>query len=124
MKTIITSLFVVALVFQIFDCSSSKSAQQSKPFPAGDYEYTGYDKNKVKIVEGRLSITSVESGKVKGEWQLRKTGNAENIGPQVGSGKFEGEMNGDTIRINLNPNMNDNNVNLSGKFDENKNFSG
>jgi hypothetical protein len=123
MKVIVFYLVVLSLGFQILDCSSSKHAQQSKPFPIGDYQYIGYDKNRVKIVEGKLSITSVESGKIKGEWQLRKIGNPENIGPQIGSGKLEGEIDQDKIRINLNPNMADNNVNLTGKFDGN-NFSG
>jgi hypothetical protein len=124
MKTITTFLFVIVLGFQILDCSSAKSGQQSKPFPMGDYEYSGYDKNKAKIVEGSLSITSVESGRIKGQWQLRKVGNAQNIGPQVGKGDLDGQIKEDEITIDLNPNMIDNNVVLSGKFDEKKSFSG
>jgi hypothetical protein len=123
MRAIVTYLVVITLGFHLVDCAKSRTAQGPKPLPIADYQYTGYDKNRTKIVEGSLSVTSVESDRIKGKWQLHKVGNPENIGPQIGSGDFEGQIAQDKVTINLNPNMADNNVNLRGKFDG-KSFSG
>jgi len=117
MKSLFTCLLVFTLSFNLLDCSKSKSKPQPNPGPVGDYEYTGYDKNRVKIVEGTLSVTSVESGEVKGRWNLRKVGNPETIGPQDGAGEFVGQMSEGNVTINLNPNMADNNVTLSGRIE-------
>lgn len=111
-------------------CSMPKINEQTKPFPIGDYQYTGYDKTGGKIVEGRLSITSVEPRRnkneeyeIKGTWQLKKIGNQKNIGPQVGTGDLIGSIDKGEIYIDLNPNMNDDNVVLHGKF-EGRRFHG
>jgi hypothetical protein len=40
------------------------------------------------------------------------------IGPQIGSGTFSAEREDQEIRINLNPNMSDNNVLLIGQVQE------
>ena len=98
-------------------CSRSNKVRQSQPSPLGEYQYTGYDKRGNKIVEGRLSILSLESTHIKGSWQLNQLGNPEKLGPQVGKGTFVGEINEDRVSINLNPEMADNNVNLTGRID-------
>jgi len=119
----LTSFFLALLVvsFSVLACSSASNAtQQPKPFPLGDYQYTGYGSNGDKIVEGQLSITSIESDRLKGEWQLNKVGDAEKIGPQVGTGNLVGENSKGEIYINLNPNMADNNVRLRGKIEGNR----
>ena len=123
MKTLFTYLMVFTLGFQLLDCSKSKTAPAPKPFPVADYQYTGYDKNHVKIVEGTLSVASIAAGEIRGTWSLRKIGDPQAIGPQVGSGEFVGQLDEGQANINLNPNMADNNVNLSGKFDKDR-FSG
>jgi len=92
--------------------------EQSKPFPLGDYQYTGYDKNGDKIVEGQILITSIEKNRIKGEWQLNKIGNSEKIGPQVGTGALIGSVIEGKVYINLNPNMSDSNVNLKGSIED------
>lgn len=81
--------------------------------------------------EGRLSITSVEqrrigseeSTQIKGNWELRKVGTQEKIGPQEGSGDLIGSIIEGEIYINLNPNISDANVNLRGTI-EGKRFYG
>lgn len=125
------SLIMLTLSGYVFTCSMPKIIDQAKPFPIGDYLYTGYDKDGSKIVEGRLSITSVEprrskheeSYEIKGHWRLNKIGNPEKIGPQVGTGDLLGSVDEGEIYIDLNPNMNDNNVTLQGKI-EGRRFHG
>ena len=104
-------------------CSRSDKVRQSQPSPLGEYQYTGYDKSGNKIVEGRLSILSLESTHLKGSWQLSKIGNPEKLGPQEGQGTFAGELNEGRVTLNLNPEMADNNVSLTGRI-ESINFRG
>ena len=113
----------VAVVFlSIVACGlikcDSHSTPTSTPSLAGTYRYVGYDKTGGnKLVEGQLEITSVESNRVKGRWQLKAIGSPQNIGPQLGSGALEGEATNDGLKLNLNPNMADNNVTLAGKIE-------
>ena len=123
MKTVSIYLLFFILGFYIWNCSGAKSVQQSEPFPLGEYQYAGFDKKGDKIVEGRLVITSREGDRIKGEWQLSKIGNPERIGPQTGTGECIGLIQGDSLFINLNPNMVDNNVNLKGKIKDGR-YSG
>ena len=124
MKIATFLLALLALTFSMLSCSPSSATEQRKSDgPLGDYQYTGYDKSGVKIVQGRLSITSVEADKLEGEWQFEKIGNPERIGPQVGKGTLEGSIIKGEIFINLNPNTVDNNVDLRGQL-EGKRFHG
>ena len=67
MTTASLSLIMLTLSGYVFTCSMPKIIDQAKPFPIGDYLYTGYDKDGGRIVEGRLSITSVEPRRSKHE---------------------------------------------------------
>lgn len=89
------------------------------------YHYTAYDSTGTAIVDGELRLNYVETDPeasspyaIEGRWDLRKASEAaENIGPQTGEGKLVGTVDKrDRIRINLNPNWNDNNVLLQGNF--------
>ena len=121
----LASMYFLSFVlgFHIWNCSGAKSVQPSKPFPLGEYEYAGFDKKGDKIVEGKLAITSREGDRIKGEWQLNRIGNPERIGPQTGTGECDGLINEDSLFINLNPNMVDNNVHLKGKIKDGR-YSG
>jgi len=118
----ICSALLIVVVSSSIACSPAKIIGETKPFPVGEYQYTGYNKKGDKIVEGRLSITSVETVRIgseqtvqfKGDWQLEKSGNEEKIGPQSGKGDLVGSIIKGELFINLNPNMADNNVNLRG----------
>ena len=88
--------------------------------PKGAYEYSGYDSTGVKIVQGWMKILLDDSTGVTGEWEFKKVGNPENIGPQIGSGNLIGVYNEPQISINLNPNWVDNNVFLNGDYSEDK----
>jgi len=106
------------------------------------FQYTGYDAGGVLVVTGRLSIvitTNTMAGlrrqrnpaETEGEDERLVTGtrsfgpvgppNANN--PQVGSGKLNGLAKGSSLRLNLNPNMMDNNVYLNGELSGNR-FTG
>ncbi|MCM3873810.1 MAG: hypothetical protein ND895_24240 [Pyrinomonadaceae bacterium] len=131
MKIASPYLIILTLSWYVLACSSPKIIEQTKPFPVGDYQYAGYIKGGGKIVEGQLSITSVESRRIqsgeqiqiKGNWQLSKVGNPEKIGPQVGSGELTGSIIKGEIYIDLNPNISDSNVILKGTI-EGKRFHG
>ena len=125
MKSASPYLIILTLSCYVLACSQPKYIEQTKPYPVGDYRYTGYDKSGDKLVEGRLSITSVESRRIqseeqiqiKGNWQLNKVGNQERIGTQVGSGELIGSIIKEELYINLNPNISDANVFLKGTID-------
>jgi hypothetical protein len=125
MKVLTTYLLVFVLGFYALDCSGKKNGapQPPKTFPLGEYQYTGYDESGAKIVEGRLSLTSRDGDQLKGTWELKQTGESKRIGPQVGSGDLIGSVQGSEVALDLNPNMNDNNVNLRGKV-EGKRYTG
>jgi hypothetical protein len=124
-------LIILALGCYVLACSTPNNIEQKKPFPVGDYQYTGYDESGAKIVEGQLSITSVESRRIqaeesiqlKGNWLLNKVGNQKMIGPQVGSGQLIGSIIKGELYLNLNPNISDSNVILKGTI-EGKRFHG
>jgi len=129
-KSVIAWLFVLMLVPELA-CSKSPGVEQAKPFPVGDYQYNGYDKKGTKIVEGRVSITSLETKRIgkedtiqlKGNWELKKIGDPGVIGRQDGTGDLVGSINKGEIDINLNPNMSDANVYLRGTI-EGRRFHG
>jgi hypothetical protein len=129
-KSVIAWLLILMLA-PVLACSKSHGVEQAKPFPVGDYQYSGYDQKGTKIVEGLVSITSVEKKRIgsedtiqlKGNWRLNKIGEPEHIGGQEGSGDLVGSINQGEIEINLNPNMSDANVYLRGTI-EGRRFHG
>lgn len=131
MKTSISSLLILILS-SVLACSKLSGTEQPKPFPVGDYQYTGYDDKGEKMVEGRLSITSVENVRIgsedtiqlKGNWELKEIGKHEHIGEQVGSGNLVGTLFKEgELDLNLNPNISDANVYLRGTI-EGRRFHG
>ncbi len=82
----------------------------------GIYRYTAFLNNS-PIVQGFIHLDSLSNGNVRGRWELNFVGAASNdVGPQVGTGTFEGTLDGEVLSINLNPEMADNNVFLQGTF--------
>ena len=124
MKILTTYLLVFVLGCYALDCSGKKTgASPSKTFPLGEYQYTGYGEDGGKVVEGRLSLTALDGDRLKGTWELKQVGQPGRIGPQTGSGDLVGTVSGTEVLVDLNPNMNDNNVNLRGKV-EGKRYKG
>jgi len=62
-------------------------------------------------------VESTDSSIVKGGWNFKLILYEENIGPQIGSGNFEGHKDSrGSMQINLNPGLIDNNVILDGSL--------
>src|SRR5438128_1879525 len=114
MKAANTYLLILTLTWSALACSTSKTIEQAKSSSplVGDYHYVSYDKQGARVVEGTLSITSVEQKRintkevteVKGNWQLNKVGNQERIGQQEGTGELTGSILDGELYIDLNPN--------------------
>ena len=93
----------------------------------GAYKYTGFDSVGTAIVSGWLLFEYEDSTRLSGEWSLDAIGSTTNIGPQVGTGKLAGGNDNGIVGVNLNPGWKDNNVFLSGTFEDdgvNKRFKG
>ena len=78
------------------------------------YAYRGFDSNSVEIVNGTLQIAIDSSNRVSGRWEFKSVNAAKNIGPQTGSGKLRGRVDANTVKLDLNPGVADNNIQLEG----------
>lgn len=93
---------------------------------ASAYAYTAYDSTDSPVVRGTLWLNYVETGsdvehpyQVEGHWRLQKVVAEAEVGPQTGTGRLRGLIDEEgTVRIDLNPNFDDNNVILRGAFTE------
>ena len=119
MKTVI--LCIALASFLIFSSCSDDSPTNSS---STTYKYTGYSDNGSIIISGYLWVDSVDSSIVTGRWDLKRVGNEENLGPQIGKGNFKGvKDSGGSMSLNLNPEWVDNNVFLIGSL-LNSSYSG
>ena len=84
--------------------------------PPGAFNYEAYDSTGALGVTGWLTITITDSSHIAGEWHFKKAGNPEAMGPQLGSGVHTGGFYNGNMNLNLNPQMIDNNLVLSGTF--------
>ena len=72
---------------------------------------------------GWLSLDTTASNPINGQWSLEGIGDPDVIGPQDGNGTLQGWLTGDTLWVNLQPQIFDNNIYLSGSFQAEQ-FSG
>jgi hypothetical protein len=86
----------------------------------GNYDYIAYDSLGTVVAEGMLYFEFKDSTNITGEWEIKKVGDPQNIGPQIGSGKLVGGFSNETFWVALNPDVVDNSVFLQGKSEENK----
>jgi len=119
-------IFLLVLLC-IFSCD--KDTTPTLVIPLCSYEYQAFDSTGTSIVAGRIKFDIIENLspedfanniKIFGDWHFNKIGDPRNIGNQIGSGKLNGLIDDDTIWINLNPNISDDNVTLVGKMDGNR----
>jgi len=82
------------------------------------YNYSGFDSLGIKIVEGTFSMVYLDSNSITGNWDFDKIGDPIGIGDQVGLGEYLGSIRNDTIRISLNPDVVDDNVDLFGTMND------
>ncbi len=112
-KTILPIALLYLIPFAACDTADTNSDEK------GMYAYTAYDANNVAVINGSLSLHFLEDtfpSEVEGEWNLDKMGETE-VGPQVGEGVLRGTVDASGgFRINLNPEVADQNVYLVGTF--------
>ncbi len=110
--------------------SPAQPSQQAPPrdqpvlVGATQFKYTVGDETGNALAYGVLIIPwpIFDGGSFRGTWQSRpvllpvtdKLADPPKIGPQLGGGQLAGSRQGNTLRLSLNPNMNDNNVTLIG----------
>ena len=89
------------------------------------FNFATADEQGNPLVRGQFTLPwpIAEGQTVRGSWESRYVGprsatqpgeELNAVGPQVGRGTLSAEREGDEVRINLNPRMNDNNVTLHG----------
>ena len=85
---------------------------------SGTYDYKDFDTNGTLLVKGVITLRVDETHRVKGEWRLRvmDRNRLKELGPQDGSGKIGGQLKGENILLNLNPEVFGDNIYLGGKF--------
>ncbi len=121
MKSIIL-IFAASLLLVGLACKGNSPLSTIVP-PEGAYTYSSYDPAGTQVTSGYLLIVVQDSNHVGGIWQIQKIGNAEDIGPQFGSGTLRGHFSQGKLVVGLNQNFVDNNVFLIGAFDG-KTFQG
>lgn len=82
--------------------------------PPGAFVYEAYDSTGALGVSGWLTLSITDSSHITGEWHFSRAGNVEAVGPQLGDGTHSGAFYEGSLSLNLNPQMIDNNVILSG----------
>ncbi|GBD92067.1 hypothetical protein BMS3Abin04_02800 [bacterium BMS3Abin04] len=111
----LAQIFILPIVlFSLFSCSDSL-VPDTLP---GTYNVTAFDSLGLKISQGSLTVNLISNSKIEGEWSFIQIGSNSDDGFMFGDGKYTGIVNGDTVRINLNPDMIDNNINLFGIFND------
>lgn len=80
------------------------------------YHYTGYTRDGRAVVQGTIQLVARGDNGFTGRWRLRSLVDPNRIGPQVGTGTLAGQMVNGSLVINLNPDMVDNNVILTGRL--------
>ncbi len=90
--------------------------------PIGTYKYTALDQEGKVIAAGELYITAATPSSVTGTWEIKTAAPQEMTGPQNGKGAIHGsvEPKSGLIYLDLNPDMMDNNVVLTGIFKDGK----
>ncbi|MFO7889564.1 MAG: hypothetical protein R6V04_04420 [bacterium] len=105
---------LVAIFF--INCEKSKSLLTSNEYTM--YNYVAYDSTEIKVAQGML-LLNFEDDIINGEWDIKAVGSAQNIGPQIGSGNLVGSYSSDSIWVELQPQMCDNNLQLKGRLKDN-----
>jgi hypothetical protein len=78
------------------------------------YHYLATSPGGVPLLEGTLTIHLAPENVVTGTWDIHRVdpNSTVQVGPQVGTGNLIGSRSGDTLLIQLNPDLVDNNVGL------------
>jgi len=120
MKTRAAMIFFISLITFLMACSAGKTTEK---FPNGKYSFRSFTFLGEMVGDGSLYISKTDSVSFDGNWSIRDVKGCIVCGPQFGGGFLTGQIVGDSVYINLNPNNPENYVELLGKVDG-ENFSG
>ncbi len=86
---------------------------------AGTLDYVAWADSGTQLLEGVLAIAAQSNQHIAGTWTIHwaagaDTANANDIGPQLGTGDLIGVVQDTTVLVNLTPDFADNNVGLLG----------
>lgn len=144
MKLLTSTVIALILSLNLMACSGlSRTVPKAPTGPTpiiatdpstalvGKYQYASFDDQGVKIIEGRLTIASVEPRRIgnesqtqiKGSWELKEIVHRDRIGEQIGTGDLNGGTIDGEVILDLNPNISDANVVLKGHLNGNR-FTG
>ena len=101
-------IFFCILIFTLF-INCDKSNTVLSPEKGEFFKYTAFDSSGTTVAHGWL-LFRLQNDQVTGEWNIKKIGTANNIGPQIGRGILIGGYIGYSIWVDLQPQMRDNNV--------------
>lgn len=86
---------------------------------SGHYAYAASDSSGNALLVGQLDLTFHIDSTITGSWSIDWAQEADQdtaVGPQIGEGTLTGVLVADRVVLDLNPNIADDNVYLSGAF--------
>jgi hypothetical protein len=129
-------LVAVIVAVALVGCNPPRAGERAQPmldvervndaaFAVAQWKYVTKDGQGNPLTEGLLTMPYPLKPGVNfiGSWQARYVGpqdQREKIGPQINGGRLSGEFDEGQLRIQLNPNMADNNVTLIGALKEDR----
>lgn len=123
-RIIMKPMRVFGFFFCLFTVSIISACDSSQP-ESGEvilYDYTASDSSGTQFaIRGmmRLRVGAGEESSFSGSWDFSKVGAPGDVGPQVGNGELRGNViRSDSVRIDLNPQADDQKVILAGRFTE------
>ena len=116
---IFAALFLILWTVSLFTACSKNTVNSEND---NHYDYTAFNSSGTRVAEGVLWLNITDST-ITGNWEIQAIGNPQNIGPQIGEGDLIGDYNRDSLWVELQPQMRDNNLMLIGKL-EGSEYSG
>src|SRR5688500_3085221 len=126
-------LSVALVLCVIVGCNGQRAGEPSgrvervndAPFAVAQWKYVTRDENGAAMTEGLLTMPYPlqSAANFAGSWQARYVGpdgQRDKIGPQINGGRLTGALSDGQLRLELNPNMNDNNVTFIGTVQDDR----
>jgi hypothetical protein len=104
----------LAALVLILGCAGSST--DTAALRQGRLRYTGHSPAGTPVLTGGLELAFPDDSTVTGTWAIAWLPEVDTtlpVGPQVGSGTLVGRRSGDTLQLQMNPEMADNNVSLT-----------
>ena len=121
-KYLLSRVIYFSILLLIIFISCNKSDAVVSPDKGNFFQYTAFASSGTTVAQGWLFM-KLQNNLVSGEWETQRIGQAEHIGPQTGRGALAGGYSGDSLWVDLQPQMRDNNLLLQGCL-KNNTYSG